>query len=129
VNSRESLIELFAKYLRPYAIERDPLQKVLHEAARRAGWRPPSAKAQDRQRAAARGRTVQRQQDLELRRLLVAHAFKKLPPRLKQKPSSTGTAQAIIGRLEKIGFDRKPPTVRTIQADIQYMRKNGNFGI
>lgn len=127
MKQREYLIELFAKLLRPYGIPPTPLHEVLHEAAKRAGWRPPSAKAQNRQRAAARGRTVQREQNLALRRWLVAYAFKQLRPGLKQKLSSTGTAQAIIGRLEEIGFD--PPTVRTIQADISFMRKNGNWGI
>jgi hypothetical protein len=134
VDKRESLIELYAKYLarpiprRPYAIEPDPLQEILHEAAKRAGWRPPSAKARDRQRTAARARTVQRQQDLALRRCLVAYIFKTLRPGLKQKPSSTGTAQVIIGRLEKIGFKRLP-TVRTVQEDISFFKKNGNWGI
>jgi hypothetical protein len=130
VTQRKSLIELFAELLRPYGIPPTPLHEVLHTAAKRAGWRLPSAKVQHRQQAATRGRTLQREQDLALRRISVAHVFKSLPRRLKEKPSSTGTAQAIIGRLEKLPFERKPPmTVRTIQADILYMRKNGNFGI
>jgi hypothetical protein len=105
---REFLIELFARQLRPYAIAVRPLQGILHEAAKRAGWRPPSAKVRDRQRAAARGRTLQREDDLALRRVLVSIVFKDLPRHLRQKPSSTGTAQAIIGRLEKLRFDRPP---------------------
>ena len=56
--------------------------------------------------------------------------FKKLPARLQAKHGSLGTAQAILGRLDELPFDRKPPmTVRTIQADIKFMREDGNFGI
>jgi hypothetical protein len=93
---------------------------------------PPSAsaKAQHPQRAAARGRTIQREQDLALRRILVAYVFKQLRPGLQATPSSKGTAQAIISRLKTLPFDRVPPmSVRTIKADIFYMKKNGNFGI
>jgi hypothetical protein len=127
---RKSLVELFAELLRPYGIPPTPLHEVLHEAANRAGWRAPSAKAQLRQQAGARGRTIQREGDLALRRILVSHIFKTLPRRLQGKPSSVGTAQAVIGRLEGLRFERKPPmTVRTIQADIKFMRENGNFGI
>jgi hypothetical protein len=133
---RQALIELYAKYLArkipkpPYALEPDPLQEILHEAAKRAGWRPPSAKARQRQRLAARGRIRQRDEDLAIRRIFVSIFFKKLPRHLQQKPSSTATAQAIIGRFETLRFDRNlPMTVRTIQADITFMRKNGNFGI
>jgi hypothetical protein len=130
VKQRKDLVELFARLFRPYGIPPTPLHEVLQEAAKKAGWRPPSAKVRHRQQAAARGRALQREEDLALRRIFVAHAFKNLPQRLKQKPSSTGTAQAIIGRLEDLPLERKPPmTVRTVQADIAFMRKNGNFGI
>jgi hypothetical protein len=130
VKERKFLIDLFAELLQPYGIPPTPLHEVLHQAAERAGWSPPSPKAQDRQQAAARGRKKQREEDLALRRILVAHVFNKLPPRLRAKPGSTGTAQAIIGRLEQLPFERRPPmTERTIQADILFMRKNGNFGI
>jgi|SRR6266404_1557223 len=89
-----------------------------------------SEKAQLRQRTAVGGRTIQRDQDLALRRVLVSYLFKNLPPRLQAKPGSTATAQAIIGKLDGMPYDRRPPmTVRTIQADILYMRRNGNFGI
>jgi hypothetical protein len=130
IKERKSLVELFADLLRPYGIPSTPLHEVLHEAAKRAGWTPPSPKAQHRQQVAANGRTRQREEDLAIRRILVSYEFKTLPTRLRSKPSSTGTAQAIIGRLEELPFERKPPmTVRTIQEDIRYMRKNGNFGI
>lgn len=106
------------------------LTEVLHAAAKRAGWRPPSAKAQRRQQAAARGRNIQREEDLALRRVFVAIFFKKLRTDLREKPGSLGTAQAILGRLDAMKLERKPPmTVRTIQADIKFMKDNGNFGI
>ena len=106
------------------------LREVLHEAAKRAGWHPPSVKAQLRQRAAARGRKIQREDDLALRRVFVAIFFKELRPGLRGKPGSLGTAQAILGRLEKMKLDRMPPmTVRTVQADIKFLKENGNFGI
>jgi hypothetical protein len=126
----KALVERFTALLQPYGVPPTPLHEVLREAARRAGWRLPSAKIEDRQQAAARGRMIQQEHDLALRRILVSHVFKQLPPRLRKKPSSTGTAQAIIGRLDDLPFERKPPmTVRTIQADILFMRKNGHFGI
>jgi hypothetical protein len=128
--TRKALVEVFAELIEPYGMPTTPLHEVLREAAQRAGWTPPFAKARLRQRAAARGRTIQREQDLAHRRILVAYVFKQLRPSLQAKPGSLGTAQAIIRRLEELPFDRKPPiTVRTIQADILYMRKNGNFGI
>ena len=126
----KSLVELFAELLQPYGIPPTPLHEILREAAEQAGWILPSAKANLRQRRAASGRKIQREQDLAHRRILVSHLFKKLPARLQAKHGSLGTAQAILGRLDELPFDRKPPmTVRTIQADIKFMREDGNFGI
>lgn len=96
------------------------------------GLAPPLGKIQQRQKVAARARTNQREEDLALRRILVAHLFKLLPLRLRKKPSSAATAQAIIGRLEEalVLIERKPPiTVRTIQEDIRFMRKNRILGM
>ena len=132
VNEPKALVEVYAELLEPYGIATSPLQEILREAAERAGWHPSSLKAEVRQHAAARGRTTQREQDLAHRRLLVSSFFKQLPRRLQVKPASTATAQAILGRIEGLPWDkvRKPPmTVRTIQADIQFLRENGNFGI
>jgi hypothetical protein len=132
VKKPKPLVEQFTELLKPYAIATSPLQEVLHEAAKRAGWRLPSGKADLRQRAAASGRRTQREQDLAHRRLLVSSFFKQLPRRLQVKPASTATAQAILGRIEGLPWDkvRKPPmTVGTIQADIRSLRENGNFGI
>jgi hypothetical protein len=127
---RKSLVELFAQLLRPYGRPPTPLHEVLYEAAGRAGWTPPSAKALARQQTAARGRNSQREEDMAHRRVLVGYLFKQLGRGLRAKPASLGTAQAIIGRLDDLPFYRKPPmTVRTIQADIKFMRENGNFGI
>lgn len=128
----KTLVEVYAKLLEPYGIATSPLQEVLHEAALRAGWHLPSAKAVLRQRVAASGRKTQVEQDVAHRRILVSFFFKNLRPDLRAKPGSLGTAQAIIGRIEELPWDkvRKPPmTVRTIQADIKFMRENGNFGI
>lgn len=124
------LVEVFADLLDPYGIASLPLQEVLREAAIRAGWRPPSASLQLRQYKAAQGRKTQREEDLALRRVFVSIFFKKLGPSLRAKPGSLGTAQAILGRLDAMKLERKPPmTVRTIQADIKFLRENGNFGI
>jgi hypothetical protein len=128
----KTLIEVYAELLEPYGIATSPLQEVLREAALRAGWQLPSAQAAQRQRTAARGRTTQVEQDLAHRRLLVSFFFKKLSATLQAKPSSVGTAQTIIGKIEKLAWNdvRKPPmTVRTIQADIKFLKENGNFGI
>jgi hypothetical protein len=128
-----AIADLFAELLQPYyGIPPTPLHEILQEAAKRAGWVLPSAsaEAQNRQQAAARGRTIQREQDLALRRVLVAYVFKQLQPALQAKPGSQGTARAIIRRLKKLQFGRTPPmTERTIKADILVMRKNRNFGI
>jgi hypothetical protein len=132
VTKPKTLVEVYAELLEPYSIATSPLQEVLREAALRAGWHLPSAKAVLRQRAAASGRKTQVEQDLAHRRILVSFFFKNLRPGLQAKPSSQGTAQAIIGRIEELPWDkvRKPPmTVRTIQADIKFLRENGNFGI
>jgi hypothetical protein len=133
VKKPRPLVEIFTELLDPYGTPPALLQelcKVLHEAAKRAGWRLPSAAAQLRQHAAARGRKVQREEDLAIRRVFVAIYFKELRLGLRDKPGSLGTAQAILGRLEAMKLERTPPmTVRTIQADIKFMRKNGNFGI
>jgi hypothetical protein len=128
---RQSLISLFAELLRPYGLPPTPLHEVLHEGAKLAGWSiPRSANAQRRQQVAARARQVQREEDLAHRRVLVAYLFRQLRPGLQKRPASLGTAQAVIGRLQKLPFDRTPPmTVRTIQEDIRFMKKNGNFGI
>jgi hypothetical protein len=130
VKERKSLVALLADLLRPYGIPPTPLHEVLHEAANRAGWTTASAKAQRRQQAAAQGRKTQREQDLAHRRILVMCIFKELRPGLRVKHGSLGTAQAIIGRLERLTIGRRPPmTVRTIQEDIRFMKENGNFGI
>jgi hypothetical protein len=130
VAQRKSFVVLFTELLRPCVIPPTPLHEVLHEAAKRAGWSPPSAKAHRRQHVAANARKIQREEDLAHRRVLVSYIFKQLRPDLRARPASLGTAQAIIGRLEQLPFERKPPiTVRTIQEDIRFMRKNGNFGI
>jgi hypothetical protein len=132
VNKPKSLVEIYAELLDPFCIATLPIQEVLREAAKRAGWRLPSPKADLRQRAAAQGRKTQQEEDLAYRRILVSFYFKKLPRRLRSKPGSLATAQAILGRIEDLPWDqvRKPPmTVRTIQADIKFLRENGNFGI
>jgi hypothetical protein len=129
VKDRKSVVTMFADLLRSH-VSPSPLHEVLHEAANRAGWTTRSAKAEERQRAAAKGRKIQREEDLAVRRVLVAYIFRQLGPRRRAQPGSTGTAQAIIGKLEDLNFKRRPPiTVRTIQEDIRYMRENGNFGI
>jgi hypothetical protein len=135
VTKPKPLVEIFTELLDPYGIPPEFLQElsdVLHEAAKRAGWRPPSPKADLRQRTAARARQTQREEDLAHRRLLVSLFFKKLPARFQSEYGSLGTAQAILGRIEKLPWDklRKPPmTVRTIQADIKFLRENGNWGL
>jgi hypothetical protein len=133
VKKPKPLVEIVTELLDPYGSPPEflkQLREVLQEAAKRADWRPPSAKAQLRQYAAARGRNTQREQDLAHRRLLVAIHFKGLRAGLRDRPGSLGTAQAILGKLEALDFERRPPmTVRTIQADIKFLRENGNFGI
>jgi hypothetical protein len=127
------LVEIFTELLDPNQIPPRPLhqlREVLHAAAKRAGWRPQSAKAQQRQRSAARGRKIQREDDLALRRVFVAIFFKQLRANLRDKHGSEGTAQAILGKLDAMKLERKPPmSIRTVQADIQFLRENGNFGI
>jgi hypothetical protein len=127
--ARKALIGFFAELLKPYPPPPTLLEDILQQAAQRAGWHLPSDKAHQRQIDAARARTKQREEDLAIRRVLVSYLFKQLPLRLRKKPGSTGTAQAIIGGLDKLPFQRRPPIiVRTIQEDIRYMRKDGRFG-
>jgi hypothetical protein len=133
VKKPRPLVEIFTELLDPNYIPPkflEELREVLHTAAKRAGWRPPSAKAQQRQRAAARGRKIQREDDLALRRVFVAIFFKQLRAGLRAKHGSVGTAQAVLGKLDAMKLKRKPPmSVRTVQADIQFLKGNGNFGI
>jgi hypothetical protein len=132
VKKPKTILDELTELLKPYAIPTSDLQEVLHKAAIAAGWRLPSPKANLRQFAAARGRKTQQENSLAHRRLLVSFFFKELPLRLQSKYGSLATAQAIIGRIEELRWDtvRKPPmTVRTIQADIKFLRENGNFGI
>jgi hypothetical protein len=133
VNKPKPLVEIFTELLDPYGtppVFLHQFREILQEAAKRAGWRPPSAKALLRQHAAARGRTAQRKDDLALRRVFVAIFFKQLRPGLRDKPGSLGTAQAILGKLGAMKLERMPPmTVRTVQADIKFLKENGNFGI
>jgi hypothetical protein len=133
VKKQRPLVEIFTELMDPYGTPPaffQEFREVLHKAAKRAGWLPPSAKAQLRQHAAARGRIKQREEDLAIRRVFVAIFFKQLRPGLRNKPGSLGTAQAILGRLDEMKLERKPPmTVRTIQADIKFLKENGNFGI
>jgi hypothetical protein len=129
VKKPRPLVEIFTELLDPYRTPPEflrELREVLHEAAERAGWRRPSATAQLRQHAAARGRKTQREEDLAYRRVLASYFFKQLPRRLQAKPGSLATAQAILGRIEELPWDkvRKPPmTVRTIQEDIRSLKK------
>lgn len=119
------LVERFTELLQPHGFAPTPLHQVLSEAAQRAGWTLPSVKAQQRQRTAARARTNQREEDLEIRWFFVAGFFKKLRPDLQAKPGSTATAQAMLGRLQRLRLPRRPPmTIRTIQADILFLRRN-----
>ena len=133
VTERRALVGLFAELLDPDGLVVGPaavIRKILYEAAERAGWNLLSGKARRRQEVAAPGRNKQRQEDLASRRILVSYIFKQLKPGLRAKPGSLGTAQAIIGRLEKLHFSRPTPmTVRTIQEDLRFIRGNGNFGI
>jgi hypothetical protein len=128
VDEYESAIQEFAELLRPYALPPTPAHVVLQQAAKLAGWIPPSERPRSVQQIAARGRARQRQRGQALRRVLVSYLFKTLPRRLRAKPSSTATAQAILGRLESLNLERLP-TLRTIQEDIRDMRQNGNFGL
>lgn len=126
----ELFVALFTDLFRPYGMPPSLLHEALHEAAKHAGWTARSPRAQRRQHLAAQGRKIQREDDLALRRVCVSYIFKQLRPSLRAKPASVGTAQAIIGRLQKLPIERMPPmTIRTIQEDIRFMRKNGNFGI
>ena len=70
----KALVERFAELLQPtgYYAASIPLRRALREAAQRAGWHLRSPKIQQRQKVAARGRTNQREEDLALRRLMVA---------------------------------------------------------
>jgi len=130
LGQRKAVIVLFTELLRPHVLPPTMLHEVLQEAAKRAGLAPPSAKAHRRQHVAALARKIQREEDLALRRVFVSYIFKQLRSGLRARPASLGTAQAIIGRLERLPIERKPPiTVRKIQEDIRFMRKNGNFGI
>jgi hypothetical protein len=125
----EALICELVDYLRPCAVPPTLLHEILPEAARRAGWQIVSGPVRRRQISAGKARQAQRNESLGLRRVFVAHLFKKLPARLRAKPQSLGTAQAIIGRLQALKIDDVPMTIRTIQADIRFLIDNGNFGI
>jgi hypothetical protein len=129
-NECKEIINGLAPLFRPYAVPPSLLHEALQEAAKRAGWRPPSAKSQAHQSNAARGAVAKRQQSVHFRRVLVAFQFKKLSRNLQSKYQSQGTADAIIGRLSamKLGAQLSL-SARTVKADLKAMRKNGNFGI
>jgi len=124
-----ALVDLFAELLQPYyGIPPTPLHEVLHEAAKRAGWAPllhlqrlsilsgspPAAELFSANRTWRSvgywSRTCSNNCGLASRQRLV-----------QREP---------LSQLKKLPFDRVPPmSVRTIKADIFYMKKNGNFGI
>jgi hypothetical protein len=133
-DEREAFIQQLAAELGG-AIPISPLSQLIFEAVWRAGWRPPSSKAASRkaasrQKKAAKGRGQQLRVDMAVRRVFVAKFLRDLSEKRRAKPMSTATAQKIIGQLERLNLPRRPPmTVRTIQEDIRFMKKNGNFGI
>lgn len=129
-DEQAKLLDFYTQLLGPFAVPVSDLQEILHEAAKQAGWREPSAAIQLRQKKAVLGRNIQRQEDLAWRRIMIAHVFKLLPQRLQDKPSSIATAQAIIKKVDNLNPTRRPPiTIRTVQKDIHDMKANGNFGI
>jgi hypothetical protein len=124
----ERLLEFYTDLLRSYPIPPSPLHEILHEAACLAGWREGSPAAAQRQKKAARARAEQRQQDLAYRRIMVSHVFKQLPQRLRDRPASIATAQAIIKRIDDATPKWRPPmTVRTVQEDIRYLKAHGDI--
>ncbi len=122
--AQKTLIELFTELLRPYAMPPTYLHEVLHEAAGRAGWRPPTAEARLRQKKAAAGRTTQRRQQQWERRIRILQTYINLPKRLQGKRASAGTAQAIINRLYPLLGEKTPPE-GTVKADLLWLRVNG----
>jgi hypothetical protein len=131
-NNRQKLIAAYAELLNPSGIiPASERHEILREAAKMAGWVEPSFAMESRQKKAATARVVQRREDQAYRRIMVAYHFRHLPQRLRDKPSSTATAQAIMKRIDENNTsDWKPPmTESTVQEDIRYMKRNGNFGI
>lgn len=128
--AQEQLVGIYVELLRPYGMPPTYLHEVLQEAAKRAGWHPPTVKARLRQKTAAHGRTIQRERGQWARRMMVAVLFKDdLRRHLKAKPGSERTAQAIIAKLDKEQLVQKLPTVRTIQEDIRFLIASGFISI
>lgn len=127
VGGREAFIQQLAVELSG-AVPTSPLSELMFDALKRAGWEPPYSKAQRLQVKGGKGRGRQLNQNMAVRRVFVAHFFKKLPKSLRARPQSLGTTQAIIRRLD--GLKLKIPSIsdRTIQEDIRAMQENGNFG-
>jgi hypothetical protein len=128
----EAAIAQLVEAFRPFAIPCSPLQELVQDAARQAGWRPPAAtETRLKQQIAGHERARQRQELMGFRRVFVAIAFRNLSNSRKKYYNSTRTAQAIIAALQELKLDPEeiPMTERTIQEDLKAMRRNGNFGI
>jgi hypothetical protein len=89
------LVEQFQQS--PFGIPPSPSQEVLWEAAKEAGWVPPSELENQREQKKKAGKTsgTSRLGRAEMRRYLIAYALRKLSPRYRRNPYSNASLEAL----------------------------------
>ena len=89
------LVELFQQS--PFGIPPSPSQQILWEAAKEAGWIPPSELENQREQKKKAGKTsgISRRGSAEMRRCLIDYALRQLNPKHQRKPYSNASLEAL----------------------------------
>ena len=89
------LVDLFRQS--PFGIPPSRSQQVLWEAAKEAGWIPPSELENQREHKKKAGKASgnSRGGAAEMRRCLIAHALRELSPSYRRNPYSNASLEAL----------------------------------
>jgi hypothetical protein len=89
------LVDLFRQS--PFGIPPSPLQQIFQEAAKEAGWIPPSEleRQSDQKRKAGERSGISRSGRKEVRLSLVWYALRQLSPKYQRNPYSNASLEAL----------------------------------